>query len=58
MSDVTELYDLRVTVERIEGRSVCGLHVGRRAGRRRAAHARRCAEAEGLRLALPGRNPL
>lgn len=28
MSDVTELYDLRVTVERIEGRSVCGLQVG------------------------------
>ena len=29
MSDgVTELYDLRVTVERIEGRSVCGLDVG------------------------------
>ena len=29
MSDgVTELYDLRVTVERIEGRSVCGLEVG------------------------------
>ena len=26
--DVTELYDLRVTVERIEGRSVCGLAVG------------------------------
>jgi uncharacterized repeat protein (TIGR04076 family) len=26
--DVTELYDLRVTVERIEGRSVCGLDVG------------------------------
>jgi uncharacterized repeat protein (TIGR04076 family) len=25
---VTELYDLRVTVERIEGRSVCGLEVG------------------------------
>jgi uncharacterized repeat protein (TIGR04076 family) len=24
----TELYDLRVTVERIEGRSVCGLSVG------------------------------
>jgi uncharacterized repeat protein (TIGR04076 family) len=24
----TELYDLRVTVERIEGRSVCGLVVG------------------------------
>jgi uncharacterized repeat protein (TIGR04076 family) len=24
----TELYDLRVTVERIEGRSVCGLQVG------------------------------
>ena len=23
-----ELYDLRVTVERIEGRSVCGLEVG------------------------------
>ena len=27
-SKVTELYDLRVTVERIEGRSVCGLRVG------------------------------
>src|SRR5258705_12572119 len=27
-SSVTELYDLRVTVERIEGRSVCGLKVG------------------------------
>ena len=27
-SRVTELYDLRVTVERIEGRSVCGLQVG------------------------------
>ena len=26
--DVTELYDLRVTVDRIEGRSVCGLAVG------------------------------
>jgi uncharacterized repeat protein (TIGR04076 family) len=26
--NVTELYDLRVTVERIEGRSVCGLEVG------------------------------
>jgi uncharacterized repeat protein (TIGR04076 family) len=25
---VSELYDLRVTVERIEGRSVCGLQVG------------------------------
>ncbi|WP_028920916.1 TIGR04076 family protein [Pseudonocardia acaciae] len=25
---VTELYDLRVTVERIEGRSVCGMRVG------------------------------
>jgi uncharacterized repeat protein (TIGR04076 family) len=25
---VSELYDLRVTVERIEGRSVCGLEVG------------------------------
>jgi uncharacterized repeat protein (TIGR04076 family) len=25
---LTELYDLRVTVERIEGRSVCGLDVG------------------------------
>ncbi len=24
----TELYDLRVTVERIDGRSVCGLQVG------------------------------
>ena len=27
-SERTELYDLRVTVERIEGRSVCGLEVG------------------------------
>ena len=26
--EVTELYDLRVTVERIEGRSTCGLEVG------------------------------
>jgi len=26
--DVTELYDLRVTVDRIEGRSACGLVVG------------------------------
>ena len=26
--DVTEVYDLRVTVDRIEGRSVCGLAVG------------------------------
>jgi uncharacterized repeat protein (TIGR04076 family) len=26
--ETTELYDLRVTVERIEGRSVCGLAVG------------------------------
>lgn len=26
--DSAELYDLRVTVERIEGRSVCGLKVG------------------------------
>ncbi len=26
--DLTELYDLRVTVDRIEGRSVCGLEVG------------------------------
>jgi uncharacterized repeat protein (TIGR04076 family) len=26
--DTTELYDLRVTVDRIEGRSVCGLAVG------------------------------
>ncbi|MEV6521754.1 TIGR04076 family protein [Longispora sp. NPDC051575] len=25
---VTELYDLRVVVERIEGRSVCGMKVG------------------------------
>ena len=25
---VTELYDLRVTVERIEGRSVCGMRPG------------------------------
>ncbi|MFN8531898.1 MAG: TIGR04076 family protein [Anaerolineae bacterium] len=28
MSKAFELYDLRVTVERIEGRSVCGLSVG------------------------------
>ncbi len=28
MSREFELYDLRVTVERIEGRSVCGLSVG------------------------------
>src|SRR3954452_15573546 len=28
MADQTELYDLRITVERIEGRSVCGLEVG------------------------------
>jgi uncharacterized repeat protein (TIGR04076 family) len=27
-ADETTLYDLRVTVERIEGRSVCGLEVG------------------------------
>jgi uncharacterized repeat protein (TIGR04076 family) len=27
-AEQTELYDLRVTVERIEGRSVCGLEVG------------------------------
>jgi uncharacterized repeat protein (TIGR04076 family) len=27
-SDSVELYDLRVTVERIEGRSVCGLKAG------------------------------
>src|ERR1700748_1002523 len=26
--DRTELYDLRVTVERIEGRSVCGMKAG------------------------------
>jgi uncharacterized repeat protein (TIGR04076 family) len=26
--DRTDIYDLRVTVERIEGRSVCGLRVG------------------------------
>jgi uncharacterized repeat protein (TIGR04076 family) len=26
--EISELYDLRVTVERIEGRSVCGLEVG------------------------------
>lgn len=26
--ETMELYDLRVTVERIEGRSVCGLEVG------------------------------
>lgn len=28
MSRPFELYDLRITVERIEGRSVCGLSVG------------------------------
>lgn len=28
MDDGAELFDLRVTVERIEGRSVCGLRVG------------------------------
>ena len=28
MSQTFELYDLRVVVERIEGRSVCGLQVG------------------------------
>lgn len=28
MSTPFQLYDLRVTVERIEGRSVCGLQVG------------------------------
>lgn len=28
MSRDFELYDLRVTVEKIEGRSVCGLHEG------------------------------
>lgn len=28
MSHFFDLYDLRVTVERIEGRSVCGLSVG------------------------------
>ncbi|MEO6956683.1 MAG: TIGR04076 family protein [Antricoccus sp.] len=28
MTERTELYDLRVTVERIEGRSVCGMKVG------------------------------
>lgn len=28
MSDMTELYDLRVVVDRIEGRSVCGLAPG------------------------------
>lgn len=28
MSREFELYDLRITVERIEGRSVCGLNVG------------------------------
>jgi uncharacterized repeat protein (TIGR04076 family) len=27
-ADTTDLYDLRVTVEAIEGRSVCGLRVG------------------------------
>lgn len=26
--DVTEVYDLRVTVDRIEGRSACGMAVG------------------------------
>jgi uncharacterized repeat protein (TIGR04076 family) len=28
MPSLFDLYDLRVTVERIEGRSVCGLNVG------------------------------
>jgi uncharacterized repeat protein (TIGR04076 family) len=28
LSEFTELFDLRVTVDRIEGRSVCGLAVG------------------------------
>ena len=28
MASLFELYDLRITVERIEGRSVCGLQVG------------------------------
>jgi uncharacterized repeat protein (TIGR04076 family) len=28
VADETRLYDLRITVERIEGRSVCGLQVG------------------------------
>lgn len=28
MTDTFELYDLRVVVERIEGRSVCGMQVG------------------------------
>lgn len=28
MSNLFELYDLRVSVERIEGRSVCGMQVG------------------------------
>ena len=28
MPTLFELYDLRVTVERIEGRSVCGLQIG------------------------------
>lgn len=28
MADTTDLYDLRVTVEAIESRSVCGLRVG------------------------------
>ena len=28
MTRLFELYDLRVTVERIEGRSVCGMQVG------------------------------
>lgn len=28
MSDAFEVYDLRVVVERIEGRSVCGMQVG------------------------------
>ena len=27
-ADVTRVYDLRVTVDRIEGRSVCGMSVG------------------------------
>jgi uncharacterized repeat protein (TIGR04076 family) len=28
MAEIMELYDLRVTVDRIEGRPVCGLEVG------------------------------
>src|SRR5262249_38055239 len=45
MADTTDLYDLRVTVERIDGRSVCGLEVGDyfdlpEAGRRRLPEGR------------------